>query len=651
MKINQTPSLRTRYFSLTLVLATFVIGLVFNTYLGLSEKNEIATQNLSEIDSQMNIHEQVRTGITNIYRSIDLFLLQPKEKKHIETIYSEVSNTIKHINLSKNQNLKTSLLINFKKLKPVLTKLIEIRTDANLQYPGMSISANIMAAQQDTIRTRLSALQDEIDNGDFVPKHEHLYNEILKARILVEKEISQSRIYIANRLALFSNEILVSQATSLTDLHLSFLEKISLLKNLYANETDSFEGVASVNQIHDIQNKWYKNFGKLRETSESDHWREDLRLMEQQIFPLIESSSALLLNYNIHLKEQKKQISEEFKSNSKSLFYVLAIIIAIFLVFIFILLFSLELMIFKPVLNIATVVKLKASGQSGKQFLKKQSKETQGIITAFNELESQVKQRTEQLKNAVEKAITAKDEASKANAAKSLFLANMSHELRTPLHGILSFSDLGARKAGKIENEKYQQYFEAINQSGNRLLLLLNDLLDLAQLETGRSEVDIKKNDLYQSTSIAIKQLSQQSKDKNLCITIHCENASLSAEYDDQKIVQVINNLLSNSIKFTPENESIDIYLSTIKIKNRDIAKFMIKDSGIGIPEDEFNTIFDKFIESSATQTGAGGTGLGLAICSQIIRLHRGSIYTEKTDEKGACFVFTLPVKQEKLSD
>ncbi len=650
MKINQTPSLRTRYFSLTLVLATFVIGFVFNTYLGLSEKNEIATQNLSEIDSQMNIHEQVRTGITNIYRSIDLFLLQPKEKKHIETIYSEVSNTIKYINLSKTQNLKTSLLINFKKLKPVLTKLIEIRTDANLQYPGMSISANIMAAQQDTIRTRLSALQDEIDNGDFVPKHEHLYNEILKARILVEKEISQSRIYIANRLALFSNEILVSQATSLTDLHLSFLEKISLLKSLYANETDSFEGIDAVSKIHDLQNKWYNNFGKLRETSESDHWREDLRLMEQQIFPLIESGSALLLNHNIHLKEQKKQISEVFKSNSKSLFYVLAIIIAIFLVFIFILLFSLELMIFKPVLNIATVVKLKASGQSGEQFLKKQSKETQGIITAFNELESQVKQRTEQLKNAVEKAITAKDEASKANAAKSLFLANMSHELRTPLHGILSFSDLGARKAGKIEKEKYQQYFEAINQSGKRLLLLLNDLLDLAQLETGRSEVDIRKNDLYQSTSIAIKQLSQQSKDKNLCITIHCENASLSAEYDDQKIVQVINNLLSNSIKFTPENESIDIYLSTIKIKNRDIAKFMIKDSGIGIPEDEFNTIFDKFIESSATQTGAGGTGLGLAICSQIIRLHRGSIYTEKTDEKGACFVFTLPVKQEKPS-
>lgn len=638
MITKNTPSLRTRYFSLTIILATIIIGFVFNTYISLSEKNELATQNLLKIDKQLNIHEKIGTSIRNIYRSIDIFLLHPK--KNIERIHSDVSNTIKYIHLLDTKNLKNTLQNSFNDLQPMFKKLIEIRTDPNLQYPGMSISANSMAQVQITIKSLLNELQREIEDGDFEPKSKQTYSEILKTRILIEKEVSQSRIYMANRLASFSNEILVSQANSLTDFHLNLLRKIDLLEELYKNEADSFDGPDAVREIRKLQKKWYLGFTRLRETSESDRWQEDLRLMEQQIIPLIESVSVLLLEHRKHLSQQKKTIDDEFKSNSKNLFYILTTIITAFLIFIFILLISLELMIFKPITNIANVMKHKALGDDKEQFSKTQSKETQSIVTAFNELESQIKLQTIQLNNAVAKAI-------KANMAKSTFLANMSHELRTPLHGILNFSELGINKHKELNQEKLLLYFNSINQSGKRLLFLLSDLLDLARLESGISNLTIRKNDLYQSTSIAIRQLAQLSEEKNLSVSIHCESSPVNAEFDEEMIIQVINNLLSNSIKYTPENNSIDIYLSIEKTEDKDIAQFIINDNGIGIPENEFETIFDKFIEGSATQSGAGGTGLGLAICSQIIKLHNGVIYTQKTDIKGACFIFTIPVEQE----
>ncbi len=638
MITQKTPSLRTRYFSLTLILATIIIGFVFNTYLRLSEKNEFATQNLLKIDKQLTIHEKIRTSISNIYRSIDLFLLHPK--KNVTRIHSDVANTIKYIHLLDVKDLENTLQSSFNELQPMVITLIEIRTDANLQYPGMSISANSMAQVQSKIKGLLNELQREIEDGDFEPKSKQTYSEVLKTRILIEKEISQSRIYMANRLASFSNEILVSQANSLTDFHLILLKKLNHLGALYENESDSFDGPGAIREIKKLQNKWYLDFIRLRETSESDHWQEDLRLMEQQIIPSIESISALLIEHRKHLSQQKKTITNEFKDSSENLFYILAIIITVFLVFIAILLVSLELMIFKPIIDIANVMKQKAFGNKKECFSQNQSKETQRIVTAFNELENQVESQNIQLKNAVAKAI-------KANIAKSRFLANMSHELRTPLHGILNFSELGINKHKELDQEKSLLYFDSINQSGKRLLFLLSDLLDLARLESGRSKLSIKKNDLYLVTSIATKQLSQLSEEKKLSISIHCENSSLNASFDEDMITQVINKLLSNAIKYTPENNSIDIYLSIEKTKDKNMAKFMINDEGIGIPENEFETIFDKFIESSATQSSAGGTGLGLALCAQIIKLHNGTIFTQKTDNKGACFIFTIPVEQE----
>ena len=661
LKSTKTPSLRIRYFSLTLVLGVLIIGFVYNTFTSLSHKNNNATRELTKINLQIHTIDQINNNITNIYRTINLFLLNPRRKEQIQIINRELINSVQLINKSEFNSqheqaetsipVKDQLQANFKTLQIHLKELIKIRSDTNLQYPGMAISANIMAIQQNNIRSILNQLQQEIEDGDFKPKSNNTYSQILKARINVEKAISQSRIYMANRLALFSDEILTSQAISLTNLHNAVLKNLRIIKESYRNESDSFVGFENVTKTIQTQKDWYINFERLRVTSESDHWQEDSRLMESQISPLLEKSSSLLSEQYIRLQTKKQNITDSFKNNSQNLFYILAIIIVIFLAFIIVILLSLDLMVFKPIKNIAEVMKAKALGHSDVSFSFLQSRETNNIITAFNNLDKKVKERSRELNKSIIKEVKAKEEAKAANASKSLFLSNMSHELRTPLHGILSFSELALSKSESIDNKKSQQYFEVIHQSGERLSLLLNDLLDLSRLEAGRETLHINENNLLQTATIITRQLDSELLKKHLTVNIHSDEPSLSAAYDNEKIAQVIQNLTSNAIKFSPDNSQINIFINTISIDEQDFAQFKIEDNGIGIPEDELEDIFGKFIESSKTQSNAGGTGLGLAICKEIIRLHDGTIWAQKTDHKGACFVFNIPVKNNLASD
>lgn len=658
MTKKQPPSLRRRYIGLTLILGIIVIGFVVNVYINLSEKNRESTQTLAEIDSYLNIIENIRSESSTLYQSVNVFLQHPDNEKHLHMLNQSLKNTTEQslmFKLKKNGDkisfFSEELFSKINKISPLVTQLIEIRRDPNKQYPGMSLSANIMAEQQNTLKGLLKLLQEEINNGDYIPKSKSLLSEILESRILVEKEISQVRIYIANRLALFSNEILINQANSLTEINLSFVKKIDILLNIYQSEEESFEGLPSINKIKSIQTSWYNNFIILRKLSESDHWREDSHLMENKISPLFDQISKTIFNANQYLHQQKKQTTESFNETSKELFYILSVIIGLFLLYIFMIQVSMEYMVFKPILNIADVMKLKAFGDTDKQFSNKQSQETQNIVTAFNELEHKVISRTEKMKTAITKSQKAVKEAKIANQAKSIFLANMSHELRTPLHGILSFADLGSSKVGEIDDEKAKQYFDLITESGQRLLLLLNDLLDLEKLESGRVELQLKDNSLNKTTLTVINQLKALSDRKHIQITIDNESNPENTIYDNEKIIQVIHNLLSNAIKFSPENTKIIITLTTTRIDNENMAVFIVDDSGIGIPDDELDKVFDKFIQSSKTQTGAGGTGLGLSICHEIIKAHHGLIRAEKKSGKGARFVFYIPLIQKNKNE
>ena len=262
--------------------------------------------------------------------------------------------------------------------------------------------------------------------------------------------------------------------------------------------------------------------------------------------------------------------------------------------------------------------------------------------------------------------VQARDEAEQANKSKSEFLANMSHELRTPMHAILSFAKFGVDRWEKAERDKLHHYFENIHKSGSRLLTLLNDLLDLSKLEAGKMNMDLQAHHLSELIQDAFTESEALAKTKQLELKLNNQLADDTLNVDAPRMLQVIRNLLSNAIKFSPEGGAI-----TVHLKESDLPKgrratdketqpavlIAIQDEGIGIPESELEAVFDKFVQSSKTKTGAGGTGLGLAICREIVEAHQGKIRainnatTEQPDLPGASFHIVLPLMNVVESD
>jgi PAS domain S-box-containing protein len=264
-----------------------------------------------------------------------------------------------------------------------------------------------------------------------------------------------------------------------------------------------------------------------------------------------------------------------------------------------------------------------------------------------NERTANLEKVNEQLRNEIDdrkqveqKLLIAKGEAEAANQAKSEFLANMSHELRTPLHSILSFASFGIKKYTNAKPEKLLDYFNIIKQSGKMLQELLDDLLNLAKLESGKTTFVFKPADLVMLVKSVMNELEPLLSGRSLSIRHEAHKFDGEVTLDADKIKQVLRNLLDNAIKFSPEGRIIDVGICRVESS----VRVSVRDQGPGIPQDELEVVFDKFVQSSKTKTGAGGTGLGLAICHEIIDAHRGRIWAENRPEGGAVFSFEIPL-------
>ncbi|NQU64025.1 MAG: hybrid sensor histidine kinase/response regulator [SAR324 cluster bacterium] len=246
----------------------------------------------------------------------------------------------------------------------------------------------------------------------------------------------------------------------------------------------------------------------------------------------------------------------------------------------------------------------------------------------------------------------ARDEAERANQLKSEFLANMSHELRTPMHHILSYATIGSKRFNS-SGDRTLECFQNITSAGERMVGLVNNLFDLSKLESKRMAYTFKKNDVLLIIDENVNRFSKQLAEKRISIKIEPPLMPTQVICDRATISQVAQNLLSNAIKFTQADKAISISFSSKNMSGIDRFEgqpvnyslvISIKDQGPGIPDNELESIFDRFIQSSKTKTGAGGTGLGLSICLEIIKAHHGKILAENNPEGGATFSFTLPV-------
>ena len=280
-------------------------------------------------------------------------------------------------------------------------------------------------------------------------------------------------------------------------------------------------------------------------------------------------------------------------------------------------------------------------------------KVTRELRNHRDKLHELVAERTARLEGALQRVIA-------ANHAKSEFLANMSHELRTPMHAVMSFSQLGIERADSDGQAKLGQYFQRIEQSASRLLDLINELLDLAKLESGHTKLLMQPTNMRLLLDQTIGQMESLLIQRQLKIELVSLATDVELTVDPKRITQVIFNLLSNAIKFSPANSLIRIELDSADLPlgrraqdNGTQPALVIRfiDNGIGIPEAELESIFEKFEQSSTTRTGAGGTGLGLAISRAIVKQHRGTIHARNNLAGGACFSVTLPKDNENRGD
>ena len=231
-----------------------------------------------------------------------------------------------------------------------------------------------------------------------------------------------------------------------------------------------------------------------------------------------------------------------------------------------------------------------------------------------------------------------------ANKHKSEFLANMSHELRTPLNAIIGFSEVLIERMFGDVNDKQEEYLKDIHTSGQHLLSLINDILDLSKVEAGRMELNLGSFNLPLAIDNALTLIRERAQRHNITLKSEFDPALLEISADERKLKQILLNLLSNAVKFTPEGGRITV---TAGMRGG-MAEIAVADTGVGIAETDLAAVFEEFKQVGTDYTRkAEGTGLGLPLAKRFVELHGGTMRLVSEIGTGSTFLFTLPVSQQ----
>jgi adenylate cyclase len=255
---------------------------------------------------------------------------------------------------------------------------------------------------------------------------------------------------------------------------------------------------------------------------------------------------------------------------------------------------------------------------------------------------SELKQREQELAELVEKLEIARDRAMQAARAKSTFLANMGHELRTPLNAIIGFSEVLLEKMFGELNEKQEEYLRDIFSSGTHLLRLINDILDLSSIEAGRIRLEpsaVNLPELLQGSLVLVK---EQALKHGISLDLRVDDGVDTVVADEQKVKRIVYNMLSNAVKFTPNNGKAGINAR----RTDEGVEIAVWDTGVGITPEDQGRIFEEFQQlGDALSAKPEGTGLGLTLTKKLVELHGGKIWVKSTPGEGSTFTFTLPPK------
>jgi signal transduction histidine kinase len=228
-----------------------------------------------------------------------------------------------------------------------------------------------------------------------------------------------------------------------------------------------------------------------------------------------------------------------------------------------------------------------------------------------------------------------------ASQHKSEFLANMSHELRTPLNAIIGFSEVLAEKMFGELNEKQEEYSKDIHASGQHLLSLINDILDLSKIEAGRMELELSDFHLPTALDSALTLVRERAGRRGIALRMNVDGRLGQIQADERKVRQVVLNLLSNAIKFTPEGGRIEVAAAP---KDGSV-EVSVSDTGVGIAPEDQEAVFEEFRQVGTADNKVEGTGLGLTLCRKFVELHGGKIWVKSQLGLGSTFTFSLPLR------
>jgi signal transduction histidine kinase/ActR/RegA family two-component response regulator len=260
------------------------------------------------------------------------------------------------------------------------------------------------------------------------------------------------------------------------------------------------------------------------------------------------------------------------------------------------------------------------------------------LTTSFNDLLMQIDANHKELCETLEDLMAARDAANAANVAKSQFLANMSHEIRTPLNGVLAMAEVMDRgEMSPVQRER----LTVVRQSGEQLLSVLNDVLDLSKIEAGKLELTTQDFDLERVVQPALEGFAALAQEKGLAFEFAVAPEARGVwRGDGDRLRQILINLVSNAVKFTHQGG----VSATFEAADTGGLRLTVVDTGIGIAEDKIHTLFEKFTQADGSTTRQyGGTGLGLAICRELSQLMGGQISARSEEGKGSTFIVELP--------
>ena len=246
------------------------------------------------------------------------------------------------------------------------------------------------------------------------------------------------------------------------------------------------------------------------------------------------------------------------------------------------------------------------------------------------------------------KGIHAEQEAYSASRAKTLFLATMSHELRTPMNSVIGFTERLMKKLEGRLNEREQKHLNAIKRNGDHLLQVINDILDVSKIEVGKMEIHPERINATERVNDIYLQMQPIAQNKSLDFKLHIPEEPIHIHADPLRFTQMVMNLVSNAIKYTPSG-SVNIALTeNHNIENEECVCIAVEDTGIGISEKDQKKLFENFVQiDSELSRKIEGTGLGLAISLFFCKMHGGKIEVRSEEDQGSCFSLYLPISDK----